>query len=247
MFSNLDQKEMAIVVDAIEEARYVAGDKVIVEGDQGDCMYVLEQGQLACTKVFGGATEPTHLKDYEPGEGFVELALLYNAPRAATITSCGDSVCWRLDRDTFNHIVKDSAQKKREMYDTFLKTVEILQTMDPYERLKLSDAIKSSTYSKDDFIITEGEVDDQFFILSEGSAIATKLIDNQTQQVKDYAVGDYFGERALIMNEARAANIIVTSDKAQVLSLDRKTFKRLLGPLDRILMRNMEAYKKFNN
>ena len=73
-------------------------------------MYVLEQGALNCTKVFKGNTEPTQLKVYAPGEGFGELALLYNAPRAATITALEDSVCWRLDRDTFNHIVKDAAQ-----------------------------------------------------------------------------------------------------------------------------------------
>ena len=45
-----------------------------------------------------------------PGEGFGELALLYNAPRAATIAATEDSIVWRLDRDTFNHIVKDAAQ-----------------------------------------------------------------------------------------------------------------------------------------
>jgi cAMP-dependent protein kinase regulator len=72
-------------------------------------MYVLESGSLVCTKVFSGKTEPTKLKDYSPGEGFGELALLYNAPRAATITATEASVCWKLDRDTFNHIVKDSA------------------------------------------------------------------------------------------------------------------------------------------
>ena len=55
-----------------------------------------------------------------PGEGFGELALLYNAPRAATITANTPSVCWKLDRDTFNHIVKDAAQRKREKYDNFL-------------------------------------------------------------------------------------------------------------------------------
>lgn len=31
------------------------------------------------------ATEDTHLKVYEPGEAFGELALLYNAPRAVII------------------------------------------------------------------------------------------------------------------------------------------------------------------
>jgi cAMP-dependent protein kinase regulator len=109
MFNNLDEKDLAVVIDAIEEAKYNAGEKVIVEGDQGDCMYVLESGSLVCTKVFAGKTEPTKLKDYSPGEGFGELALLYNAPRAATIAATEPSLCWRLDRDTFNHIVKDSA------------------------------------------------------------------------------------------------------------------------------------------
>ena len=105
-------------------------------------MYVLESGSLDCTKIFAGNKDPTHLKVYQPGEGFGELALLYNAPRAATITAKTDYVIWRLDRDTFNHIVKDASAKKREKYDNFLQSVSILKTMDPYERSKLGDAIK---------------------------------------------------------------------------------------------------------
>lgn len=109
MFNALDEAELKIVLDAIEEVQVKSGDAVIKEGDQGDCMYVLKDGSLACTKVFKGATEPTHLKNYVPGEGFGELALLYNAPRAATITATTDSVLMKLDRGTFNHIVKDAA------------------------------------------------------------------------------------------------------------------------------------------
>ena len=54
MFSALDENELAIVLDAIEEVRLQDGDVVIREGDQGDCMYVLEEGTLKCTKVFAG-------------------------------------------------------------------------------------------------------------------------------------------------------------------------------------------------
>ena len=110
MFGALDENELAIVIDAIQEVKLSAGQACIVEGDAGDCMYVLESGSLNCTKVFAGKTEPTHLKVYQPGEGFGELALLYNAPRAASITAKEESVVWKLDRDTFNHIVKDAAQ-----------------------------------------------------------------------------------------------------------------------------------------
>ena len=120
MFTALDKKEFDIVVDAIEEVSGPPGDVIIKEGDQGDCMYVLEKGSLKCTKVFPGNTEPTFLKEYVPGEGFGELALLYNAPRAASITATTDYVTWKLDRDTFNHIVKDAAAKKRDKYDKFL-------------------------------------------------------------------------------------------------------------------------------
>lgn len=60
------------------------------------------------------------MKEYNPGEAFGELALLYNCPRAATITAKTDSVLWSLDRKTFNYIVKDAAAKKREKFEEFL-------------------------------------------------------------------------------------------------------------------------------
>lgn len=148
---------MKVVVDAIEEVKGEAGDFIIKEGDQGDCMYVLEEGALDCTKVFAGNQEPTFLKEYAPGEGFGELALLYNAPRAATIKAKSSYVIWKLDRDTFNNIVKDAASKKREKYDNFLSNVEVLKNMDPYERSKLGDAVKEENYKKDDYVIKEGE------------------------------------------------------------------------------------------
>ena len=174
MFQALDDKEYQIVVDAIEEVKGGEGEPIIKEGDAGDCMYVLESGTLDCTKVFAGNTEPTFLKTYQPGEGFGELALLYNAPRAATITSKSDYVCWKLDRDTFNNIVKDAAAKKREKYDAFLTNVDILKNMDPYERSQLGDAIKEQTFKNGEYVITEGQEGNTFFLVSEGTAIATK-------------------------------------------------------------------------
>jgi cAMP-dependent protein kinase regulator len=107
-------------------------------------------------------------------KGFGELALLYNAPRAATIVGKTEGVVWKLDRDTFNNIVKDAASKKRVKYENFLQSVKILQSMDPYERSKIADALKEEKYKKGEYVISEGDIGDKFFILSEGEAIATK-------------------------------------------------------------------------
>ena len=137
-------------------------------------MYVLDTGALDCTKVFSGQSEPTFLKEYAPGESFGELALLYNAPRAATIQAKTDYQILKLDRDTFNHIVKDAAQKKREKYENFLASVDILKSIEPYERTQIGDALEEKHYKAGEYVINEGDVGQTFFLISEGTAVAEK-------------------------------------------------------------------------
>lgn len=147
MFKALGTEELTIVIDAMEEKRFAAGQTVITEGEPGAVLFVVDEGQLDCHKTINpGDAQPTFLKTYQPGEAFGELALLYNAPRAATITAKTASTLWQLDRDTFNHIVKDAAQNKRDRYEDFLSSVPILQSIDHYERSKIADAIKEQTY-----------------------------------------------------------------------------------------------------
>ena len=220
-------------------------EMVIKQGDDGDVLYVIESGTLSCFKNNEDGSE-LPLKEYQPGEAFGELALLYNAPRAASIRAKTEAQLWSLDRRTFNHVVKDSAQRKREKYEEFLKNVTILENMDSYERSKLSDAIQEQWYEEGDYVITEGQEGDIFYLIMSGKAFASKTLEPGKPAVKvyDYKEGDYFGERALLKNEPRAANVVAAS-QLQVVKLERKSFKRLLGPIDQILMRNMDNYQKF--
>jgi hypothetical protein len=78
----------------------------------------LAHGELPPAERLMGLAEGTRtVLDLPAGEAFGELALLYNAPRAATIVAKTEAELWQLDRNTFNHIVKDAASKKREKYE----------------------------------------------------------------------------------------------------------------------------------
>ena len=247
LFSNLEKKDLDIVIGAMDEKKLKPNEIAIQQGDDGDVLYVVESGELECSKHFTKDGPEVFLKMYHPGDSFGELALLYNAPRAATIKAKTDCVLWALDRATFNNIVKDAAQKKREKFENFLKKVDILSTIDSYELTQICDALKETTYLKKDFIIKEGDYGDIFYILEEGKCKATKTLEpgKPATEIKKYSAGEYFGERSLIKGEPRYANIEVTSDICKVLSLDRNSFKRLLGPIEKILERNIEKYQKF--
>ena len=247
LFNSLEKKDLEIVINAMDEKTLEPDEFAIKQGDNGDCLFVVESGELECTKHFTKDGEEKHLKDYFPGDSFGELALLYNAPRAASIRAKTKCTLWVLDRETFNNIVKEASQKKRERYENFLKKVDILSTIDAYEIGQISEALKSSTFLKNDYIIKEGELGDVFYILEEGECIATKTIEpgKAPIEVMRYKSGDYFGERALVKGEPRACNIVAISDVVKVISLDRNSFKRLLGPIEPILQRNIEKYQKF--
>jgi len=135
---------------------------------------------------------------------------------------------------------------RRERFEQALKKVELLESMDPYERTKLGDVMKIEKIKAGDYVIRQGEEGHTFYIVEEGTAIATKTLQGKSQPetVFHYKAGDYFGELALLHNEPRQANVIADSDLS-VLTLDRQSFNRVLGPLKEILSRNVKRYEKF--
>ena len=96
-----------------------------------------------------------------------------------------------------------------------------------------------------DLIIKQGDVGNKFYFVDEGEVRVTFEIPGEpVKEVTHYKAGDYFGERSLLQNEPRAANIYAFTD-CKLVSLDRHSFKRLMGPLDALLRRRMATYENF--
>jgi len=62
--------------------------------------------------------------------------------------------------------------------------------------------------------------------------------------VYNYKEGDYFGEIALVRNIPRQASVKALTF-TKIVSIERSAFKRVLGPIEDILKRNEDRYKKF--
>ena len=116
--------------------------------------------------------------------------------------------------------------------------------MDTYERAKIADVIQEQDFNAGSEVIREGDDGSVFFLIIYGEAYATKVIEGKQKDVKQYKAGDYFGELALLKNAPRAATVIAKS-QLKLASIDRDSFRRLLGPLDNILMRNISSYQNY--
>jgi len=226
LFSSLEDQDLTILIGAMSEVLLKPKQRCINQGDDGDFLFVIEEGKLNCLIKQADGSEKV-VKECGKLDVFGELALLYNCPRAASVESQEDCTLWQLDRDTFNHIVKEAAQKKRQRYDAFLSKVPLLGSMDAYERSQLADALISETYESGKTIVNQGDSGDTFYIIEEGDAAATK----NGVEVMSYGAGDYFGELALIRNQPRAATVVAKSS-VKALSIDSGSFKRLLNVQD---------------
>jgi cAMP-dependent protein kinase regulator len=242
LFSHLDDEQSAQVLGALQEKPIpTKGIKVISQGDVGDYFYVVEKGSFDIHVNKSGKLETgpdglgAKVGSVGPGGSFGELALMYNAPRAATVITAEQSTLWALDRVTFRRILMDSAFQRRRMYEGFLEEVPLLSSLTPYERSKIADALETKKYPAGTTIIEEGDVGESFYILESGEAEVFKRgID---KPVNRYKKGDYFGELALLNDAPRAASIVSTTE-VKVATLGKNGFQRLLGPVEGIMRRN---------
>jgi len=241
LFDSLAEKTNEKLINAFREHRCEAGRAIITEGadvlaeDPG--LFILESGHLEVYKnIPGGDKQKVH--EYsEVGQSFGELALLYNCPRQATVISSVPTILWSIDRNTFNVLVKSQAMMEKRRYESFLGSVSVFEGINDIDRAKLADVLRPMSFKDGDVIFRCGEAGSNFFLIVEGRVTVTK----RGQEVFEYGEGDYFGERALLKDEPRAADVQAITE-LKLLALDRLSFERILGPLDRIWAERMASY-----
>jgi len=241
LFNTLDRQNYSVILQAFQEKTISSGVKIITEGEDGDCMFLIESGAFDCKKMIGG--EDKVVKKCALGDVFGELALLYAQPRAASVEATAESLVWQLDRETFTHIVRDASSKRREAFMDFLHKVPLLESLESYDLMQLADCLHPHPFQKGDRVISQGDVGDVFYMVEDGELQALKSVDGAAEQeVKTYKKGDYFGELSLIKDATRAASVVALTE-GQLVTVDRKSFKNILGKLEGAMADYAKQYK----
>jgi signal transduction histidine kinase len=86
---------------------YPAGSVLCREDAVEHTFYMILEGDFEVTKLINNS-EKRLLKSLFAGDFFGEMALIHNAPRAATVTSLTNVVVLELDKDGFDRVLKRS-------------------------------------------------------------------------------------------------------------------------------------------
>jgi ATP-binding cassette subfamily B protein len=118
LLAHLDRDLLNTLAKRLFIERYAAGDVIIREGEVGDKLYLIDRGQVdVLSSNYAGRQRS--LAVLGTGDHFGEIALLYDAPRSATIRARTPVVLYSLNKDDFNDLLV-SVPGLRERLETII-------------------------------------------------------------------------------------------------------------------------------
>ena len=237
IFGDLETKQRKMLIKAMQQQDVKKGETIIKQGDVGDFFYILEKGTVnfvADGKEVGSCGK---------GGSFGELALLYDSPRAATCIAAEDSTLWKVDQGTFRHLLARTAKEQEGGIVDVLAKIPLFKDMDRGLVSKFASVLTSVTFSEGEVVVKKGDDGDIFYIISDGQVRVHDIgLGDASYADQVLKAGDWFGERALMTGEPRAANVTAMTE-TRAFAVDRETFETTIGSLDSIL--GLESKKRF--
>ncbi len=107
--------------ESIKEKTFTAGEAVFRQGDVGDRVYIVKEGEVEVVREPEEPGKPeTIIARLGEGEYFGEMALLSKAPRNATCRAATKLVTLSIDREDFNSLFS-SVPAFKESVDKVLR------------------------------------------------------------------------------------------------------------------------------
>ena len=107
VFSQLGSRTLVKVIPALEQKRFPGGQTIVRQGDAGDSFYVIRSGEVQVVLERSGSQDVDVAK-LGAGEGFGEMALLMEQPRAANVVAATDVEAWKLSKSAFDELLSEN-------------------------------------------------------------------------------------------------------------------------------------------
>ncbi|KAI8103635.1 hypothetical protein M9435_004970 [Picochlorum sp. BPE23] len=232
LFQGLSLAAKQAIVESMSPQYVESGCDVIRQGDlDGQEFYVVEKGRFCVTKRVEreGKEDIVVLgNDFGTSFAFGDLALLYDAPRSATVTATSSGKLWKMERHVYQAIKHAHSKQIEVRKSDAIQSIPLLRSLPLEQKSLLCEAMVLEEFMEGDFIVTQGDVGSMFYMIDEGTVEV--LVDGEV--VTSLSKGSYFGERALIRDDVRSADVRCSTATVACFTITREVFNSLFSSLE---------------
>jgi len=109
LFSAIDPKELKLLVFLSEEQVFHDGERLCQEGEEGDCAYVLLEGDALILVNFDGG----------------EISIIRGIPRTASVEAKGEVRALRIESEVFMKLLREFPDMALEVMRELSKRLEV--------------------------------------------------------------------------------------------------------------------------
>ncbi len=146
LFQDLEENEIQQVLKRTHPRNFPAGEAILQEGETGDSLFIMCQGEVEITKALTLVLDEDTPKEKvmirlkaEDGVCFGEMALLENEARSATVTALSDCSLLELDQQDFLALVQENPQMGAKIL------LRLAQMLSRHLRKSNQDVVKLTT------------------------------------------------------------------------------------------------------
>ncbi|RQM26055.1 hypothetical protein B5M09_004104 [Aphanomyces astaci] len=217
------------LMDGLVPLSFAVDEPIITKGETDTRLFFVESGRVVISKGVrmkkydNGAT--SYREEYEYF-GEYPFAMRGEAQRTANAVAAGDVRCFSMDLAACNVLL---ASVQMLLHYRFLMrehgvldNLNVFSALNPKQRGRMLDLTTLKEYTDGDFICKQGELDDQYFVIVEGTAkicIKTNGVDVELVRKTPF---QGFGEMGLF-GKARTAAVIAVGTVTCIV-MDRDSF-----------------------
>jgi len=216
MFRNITDEQRELIYGVMEPISVKKGDWVIKQGAVGDRFYIIDEGTFEVRilkegeKDNGSGGNIVHLYEGSLSKHlhpiFGELALMYSAPRAASVIARTDGVLFGLHRSAFRQVLAKSGGTRKSLTKTIAK-IPLFEDLDEDEISKVAVAFDEIAFGRGEQIVEQGHVGDSMFVLTSGTCERVKVVKGSPES-STLNAGDNFGEEVILDRQKYSSTVV---------------------------------------
>lgn len=236
LMKGVPEHELEAAVSAMDYMLLSDHEKLITEGEIGDCCYFIVGGK-ALVSSSNLTARQIALDVLLPGAIVGEIALIMQDKRTADVTAIGQLEVLRLKSVDFYRLAKASPMfhesllfsSRIRLLHGLLRKTTIWSTIPDAELRGLAEITRISKVKRGDTILTEGELSTQLYMISQGRF----QIKRNDRKVGTLASGDCFGEIDLLLDGPYSGTITALED-SELLIIGKEEFHFILQQFEQV-------------